>query len=438
MTDLVLFVALPYLAIFACVFGSIYRIRTQPMTYSALSSQFLESQGLMWGSLPWHIGILLILLGHLIAFLLPALWQSLMVHSLVLAIVESIGLGMSILCMLGLVVLAVRRITSAKIQAVTSTMDLVVLVLLLAQVGLGLATAAMYRWGALWCSATTTPYVWSIITFKPDISYVQDMPWIVKAHIICAWLFILVIPFSRLIHMFSVPLEYLIRPPQKVVWTNPRRQESGGQIFVKEESRRHFVRASMGIGLGLFLFSIGTVDKIFRFFFGPRLGQKEEAEIMGFRLKRLQLTAQQKQLELERAQTRYILVGSMGELSETLGKYFIDYQMSPAIAFKGEDGLPLMLSAKCTHLGCTVGNQVDAQGKVLCPCHISFFDIKTGAPNPDSPAKEPLPHIPWVVMDTKGKVLVSRSATGQTTGTVDPAQLASARVYIERQAEARS
>src|SRR5579875_11742 len=432
MIDSVLFIALPYLAIFVCVFGSIYRIRRQPITYSSLSSQFLENQGLLWGSVPWHIGILLILLGHFIAFLMPSLWQGAMSHAVVLAGVESLGLGLAIVCTVGLVVLGVRRITSARIQAVTSGMDLIVLLLLLAQVGLGLATAVMYRSGALWCSATTTPYVWSIVSFHPDMSFVQDMPVIIKGHIVGAWLLILLTLFSRLIHMFAVPFQYLFRPPQQVVWTDPRRQEAAVETLSEEESRRHFLKASVGISSGLLLLGIGVTDKLARVSFGPRLSQKEEAELMQFRLDRLKLTAEQKQLEPERQESPYILVGELADLSPDEGKYFIDYAMLPAMAFKGEDGLPLLLSAKCTHLGCTVGNKVDDKGKILCPCHLSYFDIKSGEPNPNSPAKLPLPHIGWVLMDTRGNVLVSRTASGQTKGSADQAALAGARVYIAK------
>ncbi len=68
-------IALPYLAVVICLVGSFYRIKTRPMTYSALSSQFLESKGLMWGSLPWHIGIITIIAAHFIAFLARLLPQ---------------------------------------------------------------------------------------------------------------------------------------------------------------------------------------------------------------------------------------------------------------------------------------------------------------------------------------------------------------------------
>ncbi len=433
MLDTMLFIALPYVALVACIAGSIYRTRTAPMTYSSLSSQFLETKGLMWGSLPWHLGIILILLAHVVAFLVPGLWQNILSNKIALYTIESVGLGLGILSVAGLVVLAVRRLTSAKLQIVTSTMDLVVLVLLLVQISLGVGIAVFYRWGSLWSAGTTTPYIWSILTLRPDVSYISELPLVVKAHILGAWLFILVIPFSRLIHMFAVPFEYLVRPPQNVIWTNSSRAESsGGEIFVQEEARRHFMRAGFGMFIGLLFLSVGAFDKVFRFFFGPRLSKHEETEILEDRLTKLQATVDQRKLELERQASNYILVGSLADFNATKGKYFIDYLMQPAIAFRGQDGLPLLISAKCTHLGCTVGNDVDSKGKILCPCHVSYFDVQTGQPNPDAPAKAPLPHLGWVLMDEHGKLLMSRSPDGHTTGALAAGAETSARVYIAK------
>ncbi|MBX9694610.1 MAG: Rieske (2Fe-2S) protein [Cyanobacteria bacterium] len=156
---------------------------------------------------------------------------------------------------------------------------------------------------------------------------------------------------------------------------------------------------------------------------------------MELKMERLQATVDQRKLELERHASNYILVGSLSDLDAETGKYFIDYKMQPAIAFKGKDGLPLLISAKCTHLGCTVGNKVDDKGKILCPCHVSYFDIQTGAPNDGAPAKEPLPHLGWVIMDERGKVLSSRDQKGDTQGMVPPESLATARVYIAKAQE---
>jgi Rieske Fe-S protein len=171
---------------------------------------------------------------------------------------------------------------------------------------------------------------------------------------------------------------------------------------------------------------------MFRFFFGPRLSDKEQVEMMETRLKRLQATANQKQLELERQQSKFILIASLSDLNTTQGKYFIDYDMRPALAFRGKDGLPVLLSAKCTHLGCTVGNEVNDQGKILCPCHVSFFDVGSGVPDADAPAKAPLPKLPWVLMDSKGTVIASCTDKGVVSGNTNPAAVKGTNVYVAR------
>ncbi len=438
MTDTLLFIVLPYLAVFACIFGSIYRIKKEPLTYSSLSSQFLENHGLMWGSLPWHLGILLILLAHLFAFLFPGFWQTITSNQILLLAIEAIGFSLSILCLIGLVILSIRRLTSPRIQAVTTPMDLLVIALLLAQVGLGAAIAIHCKWGSAWCSGTTTPYLWSLLLFQPNLNFIEDLPVLVKAHITCAWLFILIIPFSRLVHLFAVPIEYLFRPPQNVVWNNSRKTSKVSSTFVKEETRRHFLSAGLGIGFGAFLLSIGAFNKVFNFFFGPRLSKAEETELMEVRLAHLESTVDQRKLELERQASNYILIAQMKDLNPTSGKYFIDYQMQPAIAFKGKDGYPLLISAKCTHLGCTVGNKVDAQGRILCPCHVSYFNIETGQPNAEAPAKAPLGHLPWVIMNDHGEIMASRNQNGQTSCSVQPDALASGRVYISKRLEEKT
>ncbi len=432
MIDTFLFIVLPYVAVVVCVIGSITRIKTAPLTYSALSSQFLESKSLVWGSVPWHIGIILIILAHLIAFVCPAVWQSLMSHHQILIATEVVGLSAGIGCLLGLAVLLVRRLVSPKVQAVTSTMDLVVLALLIAQVLMGVATAIHHKYGAAWIAGTATPYLWSLFALQPDMSFIQDMPLVVKGHIITAYLIILVIPFSRLIHMFATPLEYLLRPPQKVVWNNQRHAEVSETVYVQEEARREFIKGAAGIVLGCGVLAVGTIDKVYNFFLGPRLTPKEEGEIMSLRIRRLQATADQRKLELERQTSNYILVSALSELSATEGKYFIDYQMNTAMAFAGADGLPILMSAKCTHLGCTVGNEVNANGQVLCPCHVSLFDIKTGQPNAGAPAKNPLPMLAWVLMDRQGKTLARRSESGTVSGSTAPEVIKETNVYLVR------
>ncbi len=433
MFDSFLFMGLPYIALVVCVAGSIYRFRSHRYSYSALSSQFLESKNLRWGSIPWHIGLLVLLLIHLLPFIMPTAWSRLVSGKTALVVVEAIGFASAILALVGLLVLFFRRLINPYIQAVTSKMDLVILVLFLGQIVLGLITAATVRWGSQWATGTTTPYLWSLLTFKPDISYIVDMPAVVKAHIAGAWLIVLLIPFSRLVHIFSLPLEYLFRRPQQVIWNTPRFAEVIASDVPAVESRRLFLKGVTGMAAGGTLLSAGVLEKTVGFYRGPELTTEEKAAQLEENLKRLEMTAEEKKFELERLRNDYILVASLAELNDKVGKYFIDYQMRPALAFINPDGLPLLISAKCTHLGCTVQADMSDEGKILCPCHVSWFDVKTGAPNAGSPAASPLPILGWVVMDSENNIVASKEPGKPPTGAVLPELAKSCSVYIARE-----
>ncbi|OPZ07016.1 MAG: Cytochrome b6-f complex iron-sulfur subunit [candidate division BRC1 bacterium ADurb.BinA292] len=200
-----------------------------------------------------------------------------------------------------------------------------------------------------------------------------------------------------------------------------------------EESRRYFLRGAGALAGAGVLLGAGVTDKLVRYFRGPEMSQEQEVALLRKKLERLEMTAEERELELERKRQAIIHVAALAELNRTEGKYFIDYQMRPALAFKDADGLPLLISAKCTHLGCTVASQVDPQGRILCPCHISYFDIATGKPNAGSPAKAPLPHIGWVLMDGAGELIARRAPGGSVEGTPTSQQLEGAQVYIARE-----
>jgi nitrate reductase gamma subunit len=432
-----LLVGLPYAAVLICVLGSIWRFRSQRFGYSALSSQFLEDRQLLWGSAPWHVGIFLVLAGHAAAFLVPSVWASLVSNRIVLLSVEVIGMGAALLAIFGLAVLAFRRLRNPRVQAVTTTVDLAILGILLVQVVLGLLTAGLHRWGAQWSTGTAAPYLWSLATLRPDPALVVDLPALVQAHMALAWVLIFLVPFSRLVHLFSFPFQYAFRAPIVFVWANPRRFERATAFVENLRARRYFLRASVGLAAGGSLLAAGTFDEFVHFFFGPRMSDTESAELMEKKLARLEQNAAQKKLELERIRQEYIRVARLSELGTKKGKYFVDYEMRPALAFKGDDGLPVLRSAKCTHLGCTVGSEVNAAGQILCPCHVSYFDVKTGRPNAGAPAKDPLPSIGWLLMDADHNIVVSKSPDGEVHGKPDPAQLEHLDVYIAKRQDGR-
>ncbi|HMU25239.1 MAG: respiratory nitrate reductase subunit gamma [Bacteroidetes bacterium] len=216
--DNFILIVLPYLALATFLIGSIYRYRSRKFQVSSLSSQFLEGRKLFYGSVPFHWGVLFIFLGHLVAFLVPKgvlAWNSQPVRLLVLEITAFI-FGISML--VGLVNLFIRRYTTPRLYPVTNKMDFVVYVLLILQTFAGLWIAYNFRWGSSWFSTLLSPYLNSIFKLNPDITAVVLLPWPVKLHIAGAYIIIGILPFSRLIHMLVLPLNYIWRPYQQVMW----------------------------------------------------------------------------------------------------------------------------------------------------------------------------------------------------------------------------
>jgi len=213
-----LFIVFPYLAMFIFFLATILRYRLAPYSYSSLSSQFLENQRHFWALVPFHYGIVFVLTGHVVAFLLPQqilAWNS---RPLRLYILETTALVFGLLTVVGLLGAIARRLTVSKVRKVTNGFDWVVLAMLLAQVLLGVSVAVFHPWGSAWFAAAISPYLWSLVRFSPDMSYVAMLPGAVKAHIVLAYAIIGVTPFTRLVHILVVPNPYLWRRTQVVRW----------------------------------------------------------------------------------------------------------------------------------------------------------------------------------------------------------------------------
>lgn len=224
MTNYLLFAVLPYVAITLLLSVSLWRFFFQSYKFSSLSSEFLESRDLFWGSVPWHYGIMVLFFGHLIGFLFPSkilLWNSVPIR---LVILEVTALAFALLALVGLALLIKRRLGHPRIRAVTSWMDILVLGLLLAQVATGIGTAVTCRWGSSWYAAVVTPYLRSIFVLTPKVELVSGLPWLPKLHIIGAMVIVGVLPFTRLVHFLVPPISYLWRNYQVVIWNWDRKK----------------------------------------------------------------------------------------------------------------------------------------------------------------------------------------------------------------------
>ncbi|TAK31312.1 MAG: respiratory nitrate reductase subunit gamma [Chloroflexota bacterium] len=238
MIDLLLFGVFPYVAVILAVAVSLWRFKTREFTFTSLSSQFLEGRQLFWGSVPWHYGILLLLLGHLIGILFPSGVQAFNGVPLRLYILEGTALALGLLALVGLVVLFIRRSANPYVQVVTSPMDMVLLLALLFQVVTGVGTAILYRWGSAWFVSVEVPWLWSLATLTPNWSYMVSLPLLAKLHAVGVFALVALLPFTRLIHIVSAPLPYLWRPYQVVMWYRQRQAIQASTVPSASNVRR--------------------------------------------------------------------------------------------------------------------------------------------------------------------------------------------------------
>lgn len=211
-----LFGVVPYVVLTLAIVVTMIRWRRDQFSISSLSSQLLESRRLYWGSVSFHWGLSIILLGHIAALLVPRgfeVWNGAPVR---LYLLEITGLALAFWAVFGVTILIIRRLTSPRVRRVTRPMDWVVLLIIATQIVTGIWIAIGYRWGSYWGTSVFVPYVWSLFRLQPDPAYVDPLPWVLKTHVLTFFAFLAVFPFTRLVHIITLPLQYLFRPWQKV------------------------------------------------------------------------------------------------------------------------------------------------------------------------------------------------------------------------------
>jgi nitrate reductase gamma subunit len=211
-----LWVALPYLALGIFVVGHVWRWRYDQFGWTSRSTQLQERRLLKWGSPVFHYGTFAAIAGHAIGFLIPERWTR------AIGIPEgayrwfSAGAGIlaAALIVVGVVILAGRRLLVPRVRATTSPVDYVALILLLAIIVTGVVPTLFvnllgdgydYR-------VTVAPWFRGLFSGSPDVATIANAPVVYQVHAASAWLIWAVWPFSRLVHAWSVPLWYLWRP----------------------------------------------------------------------------------------------------------------------------------------------------------------------------------------------------------------------------------
>ncbi len=208
-----LFGTYPYIALTVLFIGSIARYERDPFTWKSSSSQLLRRKQLIIGSVLFHVGVLIIFGGHLVGLLTPIwIFDALGISHGAKQILAVVAGGVAgIMALAGGIMLLMRRLGDPRIAKNSSFADTGILALLLVQLLLGLATITISL-QHLDGHEMTLLMSWAQGIFYFDgaaASYIEDASIIFKLHIFLGLTIFLLFPFTRLVHMLSVPVRYV-------------------------------------------------------------------------------------------------------------------------------------------------------------------------------------------------------------------------------------
>lgn len=240
--NFVIFGVMPYVALTIFLVGSIARYERDPFTWKSSSSQLLRRKQLIWGSILFHVGILIVFFGHLVGLFTP-IWvlDALGIpYWLKQTMAVLIGGPAGLAALIGGTMLIHRRLTDPRIRATSTNLDILILILIWMQLAIGLLTitqslqhmdgSEMVRF-MQWSQSVVT---WNVNAWTT----VVDVHWLYKTHIFLGLIITALFPFTRLVHIwsgFAAPFRYLVtRPGYQIV--RSRRQRP------LEERRRAYDR----------------------------------------------------------------------------------------------------------------------------------------------------------------------------------------------------
>lgn len=211
----------PYIALAVLALGSIVRYDREPYTWRSGSSQLLRRRQLVWGSVLFHVGVLVIFAGHFVGLLTPiVVFETLGVSHEAKQLLAIVAGGIAgVMALAGATLLIHRRLFDPRIRKTSSITDIAILLLLYAQLFLGVFTIPVSL-QHLDGGEMVKFMAWAqgIFTLQPGAAdYIVDANPVFKLHLFLGLTIFLLFPFTRLVHMLSAPVRYIWRPGYQVV-----------------------------------------------------------------------------------------------------------------------------------------------------------------------------------------------------------------------------
>jgi nitrate reductase gamma subunit len=215
--SLLLYGILPYAAIVVFIVGTWWRYRTDQYGWGARSTQLLESRVLKYASVIFHLGVLGAIGGHVLGILVPQSWTAAVginddaYH--VLAVVGGLSAGIAV-CV-GFAALVYRRIRYSRVRVTTTRADIFVFALLAIGIVTGMLATITNLGDAVHYRESVGPWFRNLLILNPEPELMtgEGVTFIFQLHVTVVWLLYAFWPFSRLVHVWSIPVDYLRRSP---------------------------------------------------------------------------------------------------------------------------------------------------------------------------------------------------------------------------------
>lgn len=219
MTGIFLWIVFPYVTLTIMIFGILYRFAFRQLTWAAPSTEFLEKRWLRIGSPLFHYGIIFAFIGHVMGIVVPkGFYEFIGVTDEMYHFLGIVGGGIAgLMVVAGLIILLIRKITIERVRIHSAFADFFSILSLIIVAGLGAYLTVVYDTTVVAYEYRTTigPWFRSLFIFQPQYHLMEIIPTIFKVHVVAAFAFFAVIPFTRLIHFYSLPIRYPLRAPQQ-------------------------------------------------------------------------------------------------------------------------------------------------------------------------------------------------------------------------------
>ncbi len=219
--DVVVFSFYPYICLTVFFLGSWLRFDRDQYSWKSDSSQLLRKGMLRSGSYLFHVGVLVIFVGHLFGLLTPHfVYDWLITPGQKQLLAMTVGGIAGVIALVGAVILLIRRLGDVRIRVNSRMSDFVLLWVFLLQLLLGLATvflSAQHLDGAVMLQLSD--WAQRVVTLRGGTAELMaGQSWIFKAHMFLGMTIFVIFPFTRLVHVWSgfASVSYLFRPYQVV------------------------------------------------------------------------------------------------------------------------------------------------------------------------------------------------------------------------------